>query len=195
MPKQDHDFREFEEKFAKLVTNREKVPLELLETRYKAAYGRLCRWLSDFADWYIDEAVRTFVKNLWTAPEDTVGAEDLRRKAEAIRAEEKRPGGTYEATRRALLLELDKEAAESGALRICGRISREAYAPYVGRFNRTVGILHRPHIYNSLFKAFWFPRTDIPEGGFWVNVWREVVMVGYPPELPRGTEKTKGEKT
>ena len=55
MPASDDDremMARFNDTFRKLKTNREQVPLEVLQTKYSKAYQKLTKEMADLADWF-----------------------------------------------------------------------------------------------------------------------------------------------
>lgn len=55
MPASDDDremMARFNDTFRKLKTNREQVPLEVLQTKYGKAYQKLTKEMADLADWF-----------------------------------------------------------------------------------------------------------------------------------------------
>jgi len=71
----------FQKAIDKLEANREKVPLEQLNTRYAKAYNALCKEVEDGAEWYAEEYLSNWLRFL---PEE---------KAQAILQREKAEGG------------------------------------------------------------------------------------------------------
>ncbi len=52
-------FKKFDADLARLKSNREKIPLEQLTTRYAKAYNALVADLEEFAEWFTGEYIKT----------------------------------------------------------------------------------------------------------------------------------------
>lgn len=180
--------KEFEAKFSKLKSNRQKIPLEQLTTRYAKSYTALVKWLENYAEWFTEMYTTSLA--LPEKPGDEAGNAWLRKKIEAIKAEERKPGGLYQQSRDALIDDLDLEKFNDRVWRIHDRLMREAYDPYQQRFNRWVGKPGKRRIYNSLFDSFWIADTRLVDGGFWIDSNGKYRRMGYPPRI--GPDKEGG---
>lgn len=184
-------FKKFDADLARLKSNREKIPLEQLTTRYAKAYNALVADLEEFAEWFTGEYIKTLA--IPRHPKDEDGNAWLQKKVDAILEEERKPGGLYQQLRDALIDDLDREKFEDRVWRIHDRLMREAYDPYQQRFNKWVGQPDKRWIYNSLFDAFWKVDPEVSEGGYWIDKDWNHKGFGYPPRLepePQGGNAT-----
>ena len=85
--------QKFDADFQKLKKNREKVPLEQLQTRYADAYNALVAEVQAGADWFADAYIKLLVGHFPRHPRDTAGNEWLDKRIAAIREQEAKPGG------------------------------------------------------------------------------------------------------
>ena len=94
--------QQFEKDFSKLKSNREKISLDLLRTKYAKAYHALTESVNGYVDWFMDlffaELTIPLHKN------DEVGNKWRADKEAQIRQEEKQPGGLYDQAKAALKL-------------------------------------------------------------------------------------------
>ena len=65
--------RKFHAHFERLQTNREKVPLEQLRTRYADAYNALVAEVQAGADWFADAYIKLLVGHFPRHPKDAAG--------------------------------------------------------------------------------------------------------------------------
>ena len=173
---------EFKVKFARLQSNRAKVPPEELKTKYAKAYTALVGWLEKYAEWYTQEYINTLA--LPEHPNDETGVAWLRKKIAAIKEEERKTGGLYQRIRDSLIEDLDQKEFEMNVWRLWDRLEKEAYDPYQQRFNRWVGEPGNRWIYNSLFGLFWLPvEDDKDDGGYWIRQDHVCMRTGYPPKI------------
>ena len=177
---------EFKVRFARLQSNREKVPMEQLTTKYAAAYNALVKWLEEYAEWVTAEYLKLCAVPI--KPEDKVGNEWLAKKSNAILAEERKPGGLYQRIRDSLIEDLNQEEFEMNVWRLWDRLEKEAYDPYLQRYNRWIGKPGNRWIYNSLFDAYWLPDPEYSEGGYWIDVNRKYKRMNYPPKIGADSE-------
>lgn len=93
MPASDDDremMARFNDTFRKLKTNREQVPLEVLQTKYGKAYQKLTKEMTDLADWF---AARLRERMPFPMhPKDIAGNRQLSQQIAAVLAEESQPG-------------------------------------------------------------------------------------------------------
>lgn len=93
MPASDDDremMARFNDTFRKLKTNREQVPLEVLQTKYGKAYQKLTKEMADLADWF---AARLRERMPFPMhPKDIAGNRQLSQQIAAVLAEESQPG-------------------------------------------------------------------------------------------------------
>lgn len=163
--------QKFDADFEKLKKNREKVPLEQLQTRYADAYNALVAEVQAGADWFADTYIDLLVGHFPRHPKDIAGNEWLDKLIAAIREQEAKPGGRVERYRAALLARLDMEEYRQLVWEIYNRLEVEAFDPYWQRHNRWVGEPGRRRwIYNDITRKFWWPKTEgYPESGCWIN--------------------------
>ena len=173
--------QEFEANFAKLKANREKVPLQQLETKYAKAYNDLLRDLRVcahcFAYAYLDALA------LPDHPKDTAGVEWAHRKIKAIKEAEAQPGGLLDQADAALIDRLDFQEYTGKVYQLWERIKAEVWMPYQRRYNKYVTTKRGRRIWSSLFQAFWFPIDDALEGGIWIGMDGMVVNRLFPPDI------------
>ncbi len=185
---------EFKVRFAKLKSNREKIPLEQLTTRYAKAYGELVKWIEEYADWWAWEYMKCL--SIPIKADDKAGNEWLVKKSQAIIEEERKPGGRFQRIRDALIEHLDEKEFENEVWLLQERLMKEAYDPYQQRFNRWIGKPGNRWIYNSLFDAYWLPKPEYEDGGYWIKQDRSYARMGYPPNIgpdPEGGKEDAGE--
>lgn len=108
MPASDDDremMARFNDTFRKLKTNREQVPLEVLQTKYGKAYQKLTKEMADLADWF---AARLRERMPFPMhPKDIAGNRQLSQQIAAVLAEESQPGALMDQYRKALIDDLD----------------------------------------------------------------------------------------
>lgn len=185
--------KEFEVKFSRLKSNREQIPLGQLTTKYAKAYNALVKWLEDYAEWFTEEYINSLA--LPEHPKDKAGATWLRKKIEAIKAEERKPGGLYQRIRDSLIDALDEKEFEMNVWRLYDRLEKEAWDPYQQRFNHWIGKPGNRWIYNSVFNAFWLPDEKLEDGGYWIRQDRGFQRMGYPPKIGPDPEAKKEGQT
>lgn len=104
MPASDDDremMARFNDTFRKLKTNREQVPLEVLQTKYGKAYQKLTKEMADLADWF---AARLRERMPFPMhPKDIAGNRQLSQQIAAVLAEESQPGALMDQYRKALI--------------------------------------------------------------------------------------------
>jgi len=183
--------KEFDAKFSKLKSNRAKIPLNLLTTKYAKAYNALVEWLEEYAVWFTEEYI-----NHLALPEPPQYVEwniELEKKIEAIKTEEKKPGGLYQRIRDSLINNLNEQEFDMNVWRLYDRLEKEAWDPYQQRFNRWVGPPDNRRIYNDLFEAFWIESPDPTNGGYWADEHWKCKRLGYPPKIGPDPEGGKTE--
>lgn len=182
--------KQFDVNFSKLKSNREKVPLEQLQTKYAKAYNALVAAIEAYARWFTEEYINTLA--IGEMPGDDSGIAWLHKKIATIRAEEKKSGGLERQIRDALIVDLDNDKFMDRVYRLHERLQNEAYNPYQQRFNRrlesTTGPDGKPWIYNSLFEAWWLPNPKYEEGGYWIDKDYNFKRMGYPPKITTAPE-------
>jgi len=176
----------FEGDFAKMQHNREKVPLEKLQTEYARPYNALVAELIKDADWFADR----YLECLWFPmhPKDTAGNNWLLQRIRTIREQENQPGRLRDQWRAALIDKLDRPAFEDLVYRRYERCLNEAFDPYWQRHNRWAGPPENRWIYNDIFKKWWWPPHDDPKlgihvGGLWINSDYTGHDCRYPPNI------------
>ena len=174
----------FDRAFKKLKANREKVPLEILRTKYAAPYEATVKAVLEGADWFADEYIR--VLDFPRHPADKAGNEWLQRKIDAIIKQEAKPGGLVEQYRAALIDRLDRDEYETLVWKRYDRLLREAFDPY---WRRHCKRLDSGWIYNRIFKKFWWPKTEgYPDSGCWINNDYSGKDYRFPPQLKEETQ-------
>lgn len=177
--------KRFHADFEKLRHNREKVPLQQLQTKYARSYNTLVAEVIDGADWFFRKYMETLA--FPTHPQDTAGNEWLAKQISAITAEERNPGGLVERYRAALVDRLDMDEYENLVWQSYDRRLREAFDPYWQRHCRWVGEPGNRWIYNDIFKKFWLsPCEGYPAGG-WINNDYSGWDGRFPPHLKEET--------
>ena len=165
--------------FEKLKHNREKVPLQTLQTKYERAYNTLAAEVMDGAVWFHRKYLETLA--FPTHPQDTAGNKWLADKIAAIDAEEKKPGGLADQFRAALIDRLDKDEYDNLVYLSYERRLQEAFNPY---WRRHCKRLDSGWIYNRIFKKFWWPKTEgYPDSGCWINSDYSGKDYRFPPQL------------
>lgn len=161
--------------FSRLEKNRKNVPLEQLQTRYAAGYKALTDEIRQLSEWYADASIQALA--IPTDPRDTGGNAWLEKKVARIREEERCPGGLYDQIREALIETLDWNALGNTAYKLLRRIEVEAWEPYQRRYQG----MRKGRIYSALFRGYWTPDPELPEGGAWRDENGKIRMMGYPP--------------
>ncbi len=184
--------KKFYADFERLQHNREKVPLEQLQTRYAKAYNALVAEVRDGADWYAATYINLLVGHFPIHPKDAAGKDWLWNKAKAIIEDERKPGGRFERYRAALLDRLDRKEYEQLVWEIFDRVEREAFDPYWQRHNRWVGEPGKRWIYNDIYKMYWCPPERRPDSwkekgyfkdGCWISADWAKQKFNYPPHI------------
>lgn len=164
MPASDDDremMARFNDTFRKLKTNREQVPLEVLQTKYGKAYQKLTKEMADLADWFA-----------------------------AVLAEESQPGALMDQYRKALIDDLDYDKFLDIVWQLYHR-TEEAYEPYWQKYNfwHVYPDGHR-WIRNHITGFFWQngqPGNDSDsftnEGGYWMDSKGEYQGAAFPPHI------------
>ena len=98
----------FHADFEKLRRNREKVPLQKLQTTYERSYNTLVAEVMDGAVWFYRKCVE-LEEDFPTYPEDTARNEWLAKRLATIGEDEKKPGGLVDQLRAALIDRLDMD--------------------------------------------------------------------------------------
>ena len=176
----------FEADFAKLQHNREKVPLERLQTEYARPYNALVEELKKDADWFADKWLEALT--FPTHPKDEAGNEWLFKKMAAILKEENQPGRLRDQWQSALIDKLDRPAFDDLVNRRYERLLNEAFDPYWQRHCRWAGEAGNRWIYNDIFKKWWWPPHDDRKlgghvGGLWINSDYTGFDCRYPPNI------------
>ena len=167
----------FDRAFKKLKANREKVPLEILRTKYAAPYEATVKAVLEGADWFADEYIR--VLDFPRHPADKAGNEWLQRKIDAIIKQEAKPGGLVEQYWAALIDRLDRDEYETLVWKRYDRLLREAFDPY---WQRHCFRLASGWIYNDILRKFWLPSESGKSGG-WINSDYSGRDGRFPPQM------------
>lgn len=129
MPASDDDremMARFNDTFRKLKTNREQVPLEVLQTKYGKAYQKLTKEMADLADWF---AARLRERMPFPMhPKDIAGNRQLSQQIAAVLAEESQPGALMDQYRKALIDDLDYDKFLDLVWQLYHRFTRTATA-------------------------------------------------------------------
>jgi len=188
--RQNQEDRKWLDKFdadmEKLKHNREKVPLEALQTRYARAYNTLVAEVECDADWWAKRylEVLAFPRH----PQDTAGNEWLDKRIAAILQEEQRPGGRVEQYKKALIQGLNREAFEHLVWEIYDRMEREAFDPYWQRHCFWTGPPGNRWIYNDIIQKFWQAKDKTePTDGCWINSNYTGQDPRFPPNIKEET--------
>lgn len=159
--------------FAKLQHNREKVPLNVLQTTYERAYNTLVAELECDADWFADAYLKCL--EFPRHPKDKAGNEWLDKKIASIIKEETQPGRLRDQWRKALTQDLDREKFEELVYKRYERLLNEAFMPYWKNHCRWSGPPGNRWIYNDIIQMFWWPKHPGPNayggeaGGYWIS--------------------------
>ena len=170
----------FHADFEKLRLNREKVPLQKLQTTYERSYNTLVAEVMDGAVWFYRKCVE-LEEDFPTYPEDTAGNEWLAKCLATIGEGEKKPGGLVDQFRVALIDRLSLDEYHD--------LINRTYEPRLRVFNRYWSRhcrrLESGWIYNRILKKFWWPQTEgYPGSGCWIDTGRDY---RYPPQLKEET--------
>lgn len=173
-------YDQFMELHQRLIRNRQQVPLEILKTKYAAAYGKITKELAELADWY--------ATCYWEAldfplhPKDVEGNKVLQQAIQKIHEEEKRPGGRYDRYRKALIDNLSMDDYLQLVWEIYDRCEKEAFTPYWNRHCRWTGPPENRWIYNDIFRKFWWqPKNG--SASCWVDSKYQGQDMRYPPSI------------
>jgi len=177
--------RKLKADFAQLQQNREKVPLEQLQTRYAKAYNALVAEVQAGADWFVDTWLRLMIDRFPRHPKDTAGNEWLDQRLAAILEDERRPGGRFEQCRAALLERLDRREYRQLLREIYKRLEAEAFDPYWQRHNKWTGDPGHRWIYNDITRKFWLGPEQRGEDkpGVWINSYYTGEDSRFPPHI------------
>ena len=174
-----------ESDFEKLKRNREKIPLQKLQTTYAKSYYTLSETLTRGADWYADQYLTLLVDNWPRHEKDTGGNEWMDRKVAAIIEEENQPGGLRDRWRKALIIDLDWPQFVQLIYERYARCEREAFDPYWQRHNKWVGEPGKRWIFNDIIQRFWLPpgKDDHWPNGAWIDSKYNVYNTNWPPAI------------
>lgn len=192
MPASDDDremMARFNDTFRKLKTNREQVPLEILQTKYGKAYQKLTKEMANLADWF---AARLRERMPFPMhPKDIAGNRQLSQQIAAVLAEESQPGALMDQYRKALIDDLDYDKFLDLVWQLYHR-TEEAYEPYWQKYNfwHVYPDGHR-WIRNHITGFFWQngqpPGNDSDsftnEGGYWMDSKGEYQGAAFPPHI------------
>ena len=191
MPTSDDDremMARFEDTFRKLKLNRERVPLEVLKTKYAKAYGNLTKEMAGLADWF---ATRYRERMPFPQhPKDIDGNRRLAQQIAAVLAEESQPGALMDQYRKALIDDLDFDKFLDLVWELYHR-TEEVYEPYWQKYNywHVYPDGHR-WIRNHITGYFWQrgqPGNDsdsfTSEGGYWMDSKGEYQSAAFPPHI------------
>lgn len=178
--------KRFHADFEKLKHNREKVPLQQLQTRWERPYNTLVAEVMDGALWFY----RRFMEDLDfpTHPKDEAGNKWLADRMAQIEADEKKPGGLLDQFQTVLIDDLDIEKYYDLVGKSYERRLQEAYDPYWQRHCRWVGEPPQRWIYSDIFRKYWWPKTEgYPDSGCWINSDYSGKDYRFPPHLKEET--------
>lgn len=190
MAEQEKTIQAFEQAFQKLKSNREKVPLEQLTTRYAKAYTALVDEVKAGAEWFTGCYIKTLSDSWPLSEKDTAGNEWLQKKQAAILQRERQPGGLYDQQIAALVDQLDIDRYYDLVWQLYNRLEIEAFDPYWQRHNYWVGNPGHRWVYNDIIKQFWYPpgKNDHWPDGCWINSQYQVYSTNYPPHIAESKE-------
>lgn len=144
MPASDDDremMARFNDTFRKLKTNREQVPLEVLQTKYGKAYQKLTKEMAGLADWF---AARLRERMPFPMhPKDIAGNRQLSQQIAAVLAEESQPGALMDQYRKALIDDLDYDKFLDLVWQLYQR-TEEVYEPYWQKYKLLARLPGRP---------------------------------------------------
>ncbi len=143
--------QKFEADFGKLRRNREKVPLQALQSRYAKAYESLVQEVRSDADWFADADLSLLIQHFPRHPTDAADNAELDRKINAIIQEESRPGGLKDQYKAALIDRLDWDEYLTLVWKIYDRVYREAFSPYWKHYCHWTGQPGGRRIYNEIW--------------------------------------------
>lgn len=202
MPASDDDremMARLNDTFRKLKTNREQVPLEVLQTKYGKAYQKLTKEMANLADWF---AARLRERMPFPMhPKDIAGNRQLSQQIAAVLAEESQPGALMDQYRKALIDDLDYDKFLDLVWQLYHR-TEEAYEPYWQKYNfwHVYPDGHR-WIRNHITGFFWQngqpPGNDSDsftnEGGYWMDSKGEYQGAAFSPSHQRRQDMDKKE--
>lgn len=160
----EDDWRTYLEKVEKLKKNREKVPLEVLKTKYKIPYSALLQEIKTKTEKVL---LQFLVGGLPFKKGEGSEVQAFIQRVNKILAEEK-AAGTFREISRAVFAEYDPEKAlEVAAAKVWPRIWFEAYSPYwIRHCIRQEG----GDVWNDLIEMRWHDEWCIwlaPDGRSW----------------------------
>lgn len=174
---------DFTAAFEKLKHNREKVPLDQLQTRFGKSYRQLVQEIERYAEWFMEQYLLSleFPRN----PRDEAGNQMLQKNIDKIIEEERRPGGLYHQQRAALIDRLDLDEFYTLVYKLYERIFFEAYGPYWTQHSQSVKnpATGKVWIYNDIIRKYWLPPSEKYPEGCWIDSNRQVHFVGWPPHI------------
>jgi len=182
--RQKEHIQKFEADFGKLRRNREKIPLQALQSRYAKAYGRLVQEVRSDADWFADADLSLLIQHFPRHPKDAAGNEELDLRIKAILHDESRPGGLADQYKAALIDRLDWDEYLTLVWKIYDRLYREAFSPYWKRHCHWAGAPGKRRIYNDIWQAYWVSEEGGMDGGYWIGENRtDPERWYYPPQI------------
>lgn len=170
----------FEADFQRLKANREKIPIEVLITRYNRTYNALCDAVRDEGDWYLRTHVLALTEDYPQIPDE---AENLAliEKISGIVRREMGPGGLRDTAQSALVGSLDLQAFYKVCQDLYTRVETEAFLPFFRRYCKPAA---GGWTYNSLINCYWRRSDKVPDGA-WVRKNEEggldLYRFGWPP--------------
>ena len=178
--------KQFHADFEKLKHNRDQVPLDILTTKYAAAYNAQVKKVQEGADWFFSKYLETLA--FPTHPKDEAGNKWLADCLAILEADEKKPGGLRDQAKAALIDRLDLDEYENLVWQAYARRLQRAFATYWRRHCRWVGEPPRRWIYNDIFKKYWWPKSEeYPGSGCWINRDYTGQDFRFPPDLKEET--------
>ena len=174
---------DFTAAFDKLKHNREKVPLDQLQTRYGKSYRQLVQEVEKYAKWYMEQYL--IALDFPRHPKDEDGNQRLQQSIDKIIEEEQRPGGLYDQQRAALIDRLDLDEFYELVYQLYKKILLEAYGPYWTQHCREVKNTDtgKVWIYNDIIRKYWLPPSEKYPEGCWIDSNRQVHSLGWPPHI------------
>lgn len=148
-----------------LKRNVDKVPLEILQTKYAKGYTALTDSIWQAGQQMIDAIFSGFLP--LPVKEDAPDTPAYREKAKAIEAREKE-AGTFDRMRGALIDRQDLQEFYDLVMKYWEAVFTEAWEPYMNQHCRWVGKPENRWIYCDIFKAWWYQEPKYENLGHWI---------------------------
>lgn len=149
-----------------LKRNVDKVPLEILQTKYAKGYNALVDSIWQAGQQMMDAIFRECLP--LPVKEDAADTPDYQKAADAIRAREKE-AGAYDRMRAALIDRQDISEFYDHVTKLWEALFTEAWEPYMNRHCRWVGKPDNRWIYCDIFNAWWYQEPKYEHLGHWIT--------------------------